>query len=76
MHLQMDTKDLTHVAVGFQGAPHTSPGVYTDAVISRILGGGASFSSGGPGKGLYSRFYQRVRWLGAVPRALLRPLAA
>ena len=29
-------------------------------VLSQLLGGGGSFSAGGPGKGLYSRFYMNV----------------
>ena len=29
-------------------------------VLSQLLGGGGSFSAGGPGKGLYSRFYTNV----------------
>jgi len=29
-------------------------------VLQTLLGGGASFSSGGPGKGMMSRLYQRV----------------
>ncbi|CAM4824447.1 unnamed protein product [Rotaria magnacalcarata] len=29
-------------------------------VLSQMLGGGGSFSAGGPGKGLYSRFYLNV----------------
>ena len=30
------------------------------AVLHILLGGGSSFSSGGPGKGMYSRFYTDV----------------
>ena len=29
-------------------------------VLNQIFGGGTSFSAGGPGKGLYSRFYTNV----------------
>lgn len=29
-------------------------------VLQYLLGGGASFSSGGPGKGMHSRLYKRV----------------
>ena len=32
----------------------------TACVLSQMLGGGGSFSAGGPGKGLYSRFYMNV----------------
>jgi hypothetical protein len=30
------------------------------AVLQMMLGGGASFSAGGPGKGMYSRLYEQV----------------
>jgi len=30
------------------------------AVLCRLLGGGSSFSTGGPGKGMYSRLYTQV----------------
>ncbi|CAF1653089.1 unnamed protein product, partial [Didymodactylos carnosus] len=32
----------------------------TTCVLSQLLGGGGSFSAGGPGKGLYSRMYMNV----------------
>jgi len=52
--------DLTHIYVGFDGLPITAPGIYTLAVIQFLLGGGGSFSAGGPGKGMYSRFYTNI----------------
>lgn len=33
---------------------------YCVAVLHGLMGGGASFSSGGPGKGMYTRLYSRV----------------
>jgi len=30
------------------------------AVLQMMMGGGASFSAGGPGKGMHSRLYERV----------------
>ncbi|KAJ2763096.1 Mitochondrial-processing peptidase subunit alpha, partial [Coemansia nantahalensis] len=35
-------------------------GLYVYAVLQMLLGGGGSFSAGGPGKGMYSRLYTRV----------------
>ena len=35
-------------------------GTYSMALVREMLGGGNAFSSGGPGKGMYSRFYQRI----------------
>eukprot|EP00267_Zea_mays_P054946 XP_020408229.1 mitochondrial-processing peptidase subunit alpha isoform X1 [Zea mays] len=54
--------DMTHVALAFE-----VPGGWLqerDAtimnVIQTLMGGGGSFSSGGPGKGMHSRLYRRV----------------
>jgi processing peptidase subunit alpha len=39
-------------------------------VLTYLMGGGNSFSSGGPGKGMHSRLYTRVlnqyHWVGAA----------
>lgn len=53
-------KGLTHIALGFKGASWADQDVYAVSVLQMIMGGGGSFSSGGPGKGLYSRLYQHV----------------
>ena len=29
-------------------------------VLNTLMGGGASFSAGGPGKGMYTRLYQNI----------------
>ena len=34
--------------------------MFTFAVLNTLLGGGGSFSAGGPGKGMYSRLYTNV----------------
>lgn len=52
--------DLTHVALGFEGARVGSPESYVAAVLQLLLGGGNSFSTGGPGKGMYSMLYRNV----------------
>lgn len=52
--------DMAHVFVGCEGVDANSDDVYALAVIQMLLGDGASFSSGGPGKGLLSRFYTGV----------------
>jgi processing peptidase subunit alpha len=52
--------DLTHVALGFDGARVGSPESYVAAVLQLLLGGGNSFSTGGPGKGMYSMLYRNV----------------
>ncbi|CED83640.1 Mitochondrial processing peptidase, alpha subunit [Phaffia rhodozyma] len=52
--------EMCHVFVGFEGLDANDEDVYALAVIQMLLGDGASFSSGGPGKGLLSRFYTGV----------------
>lgn len=51
---------FTRLAIGWRcegfGHPLNAP----LAVAVSLLGGGSSFSSGGPGKGMYSRLYQKV----------------
>ncbi|KAK3166597.1 hypothetical protein QOZ80_1AG0047900 [Eleusine coracana subsp. coracana] len=54
--------DMTHVALAFE-----VPGGWLEekdatimTVMQTLMGGGGSFSSGGPGKGMHSRLYLRV----------------
>lgn len=55
-----DHNGLTHFAVGFKAPSWKSKDVYTSSVLQTLLGGGGSFSAGGPGKGLYSRLYTNL----------------
>lgn len=50
----------THVYLGFDGLSIHDPDIYALATIQILLGGGGSFSAGGPGKGMYSRLYTHV----------------
>lgn len=52
----------THFAVGFElpGGWHKEKEAMNLTVLQMLLGGGGSFSAGGPGKGMYSRLYLRV----------------
>lgn len=52
--------DFTHVYVAFEGLAITDPDIYALATLQILLGGGGSFSAGGPGKGMYSRLYSNV----------------
>lgn len=52
--------ELVHLAIGFESANYTDPDMYAFAVLNTLLGGGGSFSAGGPGKGMYSRLYTNV----------------
>jgi len=51
---------LSHVHIAFEGLPISSEDIYAQATLQTLLGGGGSFSAGGPGKGMYSRLYTNV----------------
>ncbi len=51
---------LCHIALNFAGASQSSKDLVPLAVLSTLLGGGDSFSSGGPGKGMTSKLYENV----------------
>ena len=47
--------NLTHCHIAFEGLHISHPDIYALATLQTLLGGGGSFSAGGPGKGMYSR---------------------
>ena len=51
---------VSHIHIGFESLPISSPDIYALATLQTLLGGGGSFSAGGPGKGMYSRLYTNV----------------
>lgn len=51
---------LSHIHLAFESLPISSPDIYALATLQTLLGGGGSFSAGGPGKGMYSRLYTKV----------------
>ncbi|KAI1458249.1 peptidase M16 inactive domain-containing protein [Annulohypoxylon moriforme] len=51
---------LTYIHLAFEGLPIGSDDIYALATLTTLLGGGGSFSAGGPGKGMYSRLYTNV----------------
>lgn len=51
---------FTHIHLAFEGLPISSEDIYALATLQTLLGGGGSFSAGGPGKGMYSRLYTNV----------------
>jgi mitochondrial-processing peptidase subunit alpha len=52
---------FTHIHLAFEGIPiSNSDNIYALATLQTLLGGGGSFSAGGPGKGMYSRLYTNV----------------
>ncbi|EEB09437.1 peptidase(MPP) complex alpha subunit Mas2 [Schizosaccharomyces japonicus yFS275] len=53
-------KDFSHIVIAMEGLSVTDPDIYALACLQFLLGGGGSFSAGGPGKGMYSRLYLNV----------------
>ncbi|KAI8868562.1 LuxS/MPP-like metallohydrolase [Ramicandelaber brevisporus] len=51
---------FSHMHIGFEGVGINSDEIYPLATLQMLLGGGGSFSAGGPGKGMYSRLYTSV----------------
>ena len=49
-----------HVAIAFGSEGWNSADLVPVTVLQTLLGGGGSFSSGGPGKGMHSRLYTEV----------------
>ena len=59
--LQTKTVDgFTRVALAFEVGGWHSDDLVPTCVLQTLLGGGNSFSAGGPGKGMYSRLYREV----------------
>jgi len=56
----MPEEDCCRVALAFPVGGWHSDSMVTACVLQTLLGGGSSFSAGGPGKGMYSRMYQQV----------------
>jgi processing peptidase subunit alpha len=56
-----DTADgLAHVTLAFEGPSWHDAELIPMCVLHTLMGGGSSFSAGGPGKGMYSRLYTGV----------------
>ncbi|KAJ4485772.1 Metalloenzyme, LuxS/M16 peptidase-like protein [Lentinula aciculospora] len=52
--------NFDHLYIGFEGVGIHDEDIYALATIQVLLGGGGSFSAGGPGKGMYSRLYTHI----------------
>ena len=58
---QRELKDhFVRVAVGFEIGGWHDKDLVVVCVLHQLLGGGSSFSAGGPGKGMYTRLYTDV----------------
>ncbi|RKP01748.1 hypothetical protein CXG81DRAFT_11623 [Caulochytrium protostelioides] len=51
---------LTHVYIGFEAPSLNDPDIFAVATLASLMGGGGSFSAGGPGKGMYTRLFTEV----------------
>ncbi|KAF5281083.1 hypothetical protein FQR65_LT14858 [Abscondita terminalis] len=51
---------LSHVMLGLEGCSHQDHDFIPMCVLNMMMGGGGSFSAGGPGKGMYTRLYTNV----------------
>jgi len=49
-----------HVVIAFKGEGWKHRDSFVVALLGKILGGGTSFSAGGPGKGMFSRNYVKL----------------
>ncbi|KAH1013098.1 hypothetical protein HUJ05_012142 [Dendroctonus ponderosae] len=51
---------LSHIMIGLEGCSHQDSDFIAMCVLNMMMGGGGSFSAGGPGKGMYTRLYTNV----------------
>lgn len=49
---------LVHMQIAFENAGLLSEDLYALATLQKLLGGGSSFSAGGPGKGMFLRLFR------------------
>lgn len=67
VHWETEDSALCNLSLALQTPPASSDASFPLAVLQMLLGGGGSFSAGGPGKGMYSRLYtqmlNRYSWL-------------
>lgn len=52
--------ELTHVGLALESCSYQNDDFFVYAVLNSYMGGGGSFSAGGPGKGMYTHMYQNV----------------
>lgn len=52
--------ELAHVVIGLEATSHKDADFVATCVLNLMMGGGGSFSAGGPGKGMYTRLYTNI----------------
>ena len=60
IHSRSLDSPLTHLASAFETANWHHKDLVPMCVLQMLMGGGGSFSAGGPGKGMYSRLYNNI----------------
>jgi len=58
--LRSESGGLAHIALGFESVDWSHDDLMPLCVLQTMMGGGGSFSAGGPGKGMYSRLYENI----------------
>lgn len=51
---------LNHIMLGWKSASWSHDDLLPLCVLNMMMGGGGSFSSGGPGKGMFTRMYENI----------------
>lgn len=59
-YIQDEDLPLVHVSLAMESTFATHPDSLIFSLLQMLMGGGGSFSAGGPGKGMYSRLYTQV----------------
>ena len=62
--------ELAHCVIGLESSSCLDEDFIAFCVLNMMMGGGGSFSAGGPGKGMYTRLYLNVlnRWVDDILR--------
>ncbi|KAG6817929.1 hypothetical protein H0H87_012397 [Tephrocybe sp. NHM501043] len=60
LYLPDSSQEFNHLYIAFEGVGIHDDDIYALATMQVLLGGGGSFSAGGPGKGMYSRLYTHI----------------
>ncbi|KAK3088082.1 hypothetical protein FSP39_014459 [Pinctada imbricata] len=59
--------ELAHLVIGLESCSHRDDDFIAFCVLNMMMGGGGSFSAGGPGKGMFTRLYtyvlNRFHWI-------------
>lgn len=52
--------ELIHIGIAMESSSYLDDDFFAFAVLNSLMGGGGSFSAGGPGKGMYTHLYRDV----------------